>query len=614
MKLFASVVLAGLTLTVALPAAEEDAILLPKQVTVSSRVANQDPIGTFSMPVSALRFEPLVDIQARNLGEAQADVTIRGGIFENTGFRIGGVSLYDPQTGHYFAEIPVASAMLAEPQVLTGADNALEGFNANVGTVAYGWRPISTRGEVGVSRGNWDFERASFYQGYVSPVKLAGRSVAADTEYSHSSGDGPVPFGDHRFSRGNARLQLAGNGAQTDLFAGYQEKFFGWPNLYTPFGVHETENLQTVLFAVNHRQDFGGGDYLELGAFYRRNKDDYEYSRETPGLFNPYQHTTWARAISASGRSDVGVATLNYSAEVLSDDLASTSLTFGPFKSRTYYKVGLVPETSWSSVGSARWVAKAGVTFDDTNRDSSAWSPVAELSWNRGGALPPMRLYLSYAKNSQVATYTALKSSPSSGLFRGNQNLGREHAENLELGWASTFGRWSFHTAAFARRDRALVDWTFTYARTAARSANAVDIDTVGFESVATFTAKRLKLVFGYTFLDKSADYRGALVDASFYALNFAKHRLTAAVVAQLGGGFELRIDNVARVQEDNRLRVIGGDEALNTSAGIFYLPSQLRGLEISVSAANVWDSNFQEVPAVPASRRQLSAGVTYHW
>ena len=43
--------------------------------------------------------EPRVDVQARNLAEGQADVAIRGGVFENTGFKFGAFSVYDPQTG-----------------------------------------------------------------------------------------------------------------------------------------------------------------------------------------------------------------------------------------------------------------------------------------------------------------------------------------------------------------------------------------------------------------------------------------------------------------------------------------------------------------------------------
>jgi hypothetical protein len=32
------------------------------------------------------------------------------------------------------------------------------------------------------------------------------------------------------------------------------------------------------------------------------------------------------------------------------------------------------------------------------------------------------------------------------------------------------------------------------------------------------------------------------------------------------------------------------------------------------VQVDNLWDSDFQEVPAVPAARRQLSASVSYAW
>ena len=76
--------------------------VLPTLSISTDRVANETPAATFAMPVSALQFEPRVDVQARNFAEAQADVAIRGGIFENTGFKLGALALFDPQTGHYF--------------------------------------------------------------------------------------------------------------------------------------------------------------------------------------------------------------------------------------------------------------------------------------------------------------------------------------------------------------------------------------------------------------------------------------------------------------------------------------------------------------------------------
>src|SRR4051812_47701568 len=176
--------------------ADEPAYELPKVVTYSDQVANQTPVSTFAMPVSGLSFDPRVDVQARNFAESQADVSIRGGVFENTGFKLGALSLYDPQTGHYFAEIPVAPAMLLSPHVLTGSENALTGFNAGVGTIAYGWRPIAQRGEASVAGGDFGTNRQSVYQGIVGPEQ-GGQRLAADIDLSRSESNGSVPFGDH---------------------------------------------------------------------------------------------------------------------------------------------------------------------------------------------------------------------------------------------------------------------------------------------------------------------------------------------------------------------------------------------------------------------------------
>ena len=147
-----------------------------------------------------------------------------------------------------------------------------------------------------------------------------------------------------------------------------------------------------------------------------------------------------------------------------------------------------------------------------------------------------------------------------------------------------------------------------------ARTANAVDVATTGLEIVASRRTARYDLVFGYTALSKAADYGTATVDASFYALNFARHRLTAAAVLRLGAGVELRVDNEYRVQEKNLLRVIGGNEAFLTAVGVYYLPARLRGLELSLLVDNLWGSDYQEVPAVPAARRQFSIGAVYRW
>jgi len=578
----------------------------------SPRIANQAPVSTFAMPVSALRYEPLVDVQGRNMAEGQADVSIRGSTFENTGFRIGTLTILDPQTGHYFAEIPVPPVMLGAPDILTGAANALGSMNVNVGTIAYAWQPIVTRGQLSLGIGEGNLNRQELYQGYARELS-GGATLGVDAEYARSSADGSIPQGDHDFERVGGRAQWRTDRAQTDLFIGYQAKFFGWPNLYTPYGVDETENLQTVLMTLNHRAEREAGGYFEAGAYYRRNKDDYEFNRHIPGQYNPYQHTTWLRGAAVSGREVRGDWAVIYRGEVASDKIESTSLKSGSYTTRQMLKLALAGERRWAASDGGAWKALGGVTLDDTNRDSGAVSPVLELARHFATGSATRSVALSYVEATQVPSYTAINSSATGGLFRGNANLGRETSRNVELGITGTYGGWQTEAAIFYRQDDDLVDWTFSRGVTA-RFANAVDIATTGFEIVGRRDFDWGGVTLGYTFVDKDADYGSTSIDASFYALNFAKHRVTAAITARLNEEWELRLDNEARLQEENPLRSAGGDEALTSALAIVWRPKMWRGVELSLSADNLWDSDFQEVPSVPSAPRQVALSVAYGW
>jgi outer membrane receptor protein involved in Fe transport len=590
-------------------AAQPTPVSLPAVTVYSPSVANQSPVGAFAMPVSALRYEPGVDVEARNLAEAQSDLTIRGDTFENTGLEVGAVSLFDPQTGHYLAELPVAPAMLGAPQIVTGLPHALTAMNSTVGAVAYDWRPVRTAGFIAAALGTDGLNREEAYQGWAG----SGRShLAADADWAHAASNGTVDFGDSRFNRVDARIQQVTPVSQTDLFAGYQSSFLGWPNLYTPFGSDETDRLQTLLLALNYRLNPDPDDRFEAGVFYRRNKDDYAFSRFAPlGRTHPYQHTTWLSGVALGGRDEFGGWALNYHAEATTDFLKSTSLIFGRFHTRTLEKVALVPETSWSVAG-GELTLKAGATLDRSDREGTAVAPVAELAeaWSAGAL---RRVYASYTETTEVPSYTALNSSPTAGLFLGNPNLGRETSRNTELGARGEAGGWTLTGAVFYRRDGHLVDWTYEPG-VFARSANPVNVVTTGAEIVARRSWGPATIVLGCTALGKQADYLGVPAAASFYALNYARDRLTAAVVLRLGPGLDLRSDNTARLQEPDSLRTAGGNRAVVSSVGLYFHPTSWRGVELSVQADNLWNSAFQAVPAVPAAGRQVAFGAMYAW
>ncbi len=188
----------------------------------------------------------------------------------------------------------------------------------------------------------------------------------------------------------------------------------------------------------------------------------------------------------------------------------------------------------------------------------------------------------------------------------------REKTDNFEAGAVFERDNWSLSLEGFFRRDRDLVDWTYAKGVLFARAANNVDIDTYGLETLYFLRTGALHLILGYTFLTKSEDYGQAQVDASFYALNFPRHRLTAAIIYRPVEGIEIRADNEIRDQEPNPLRQ-GSDGAVISSLGISWEPSKL-GVKFEAAVDNVFDSGFQEIPGVPGSGRQISVSASFAW
>ena len=583
-------------------------------IVEASATANKLPVGTFDSPVSNLEYDPRVDLQSRNMAEAQADVTIRGGIFENTGFRVGSTTLLDPQTGHYVAELPIAPQMLTGPYILTGADNALNGMNSSVGSISFGFKPITTGGNVSVGTGTNNFNLHSIYAGISTEIDDAKNwQLGFEGEYSHSQSDGSIENGDHDFNRASARIQLIGADSQTDLMYGSQDKFFGWPNMYTPFGVNETEELETRLLMLNHQQNYADNSHFEVSAYYRKHNDHYVFSRENPSAFEAF-HETKVKSIAISGSHAQNTAfAVNYSAQYIEDEIESTTLE-NNFTSRTYYKLSVLPEYKIDLKQNQLLTLRLGAAFDDTNRDDSELSLIGDISLNtQNSDGSEQTLYVSYAQASQVAGYTAIGGSEQGGLFRSNYNLERETTKNIELGYLMQEQTWQLNSAVFYREDNNLTDWTFSFDYSSARFANPVDIDATGVEFFATKYFDTTELIASYTYLNKSENYGDADIDASFYALNFPDHRVTLGAIWTPNDLIEMRVDNEWRKQHENALRN-GKDTALFTQLSLKITPTVINNLFITLAADNVWDESFEEIPGTPGRGEQYTLSATYSW
>ncbi|NND64541.1 MAG: TonB-dependent receptor, partial [Gammaproteobacteria bacterium] len=333
-----------------------------------------EPSGILDSAVSELHYHPIIELQSRGLPDGQADIVVRGSVLENTGIKLGAVTLFDPQTGHYTAELPIDPMMLGTPDVLTGTQNAIYGFNANVATINYDWLPVSDRRalEFGVGTDGFLSQKVQF--GQVFP--LAGVSdLGVELSLFKASGDGTRNNGDFDFERASGRVQRFSPTSQTDLVLGYQDKFYGWPGAYTGFAsLPETDQPISSLYLANHLEKHQHG-HTEIGVYHRQVDDDYDFDRTTAesGVPGAFDHVTKTSAIGIGGKHQLSDVAINYQLQYTSDELTeSTDLTSGPFVSRDYLAVRIAPEKSWQLDDSQSVDVLVGLGYDGSNRDSSA--------------------------------------------------------------------------------------------------------------------------------------------------------------------------------------------------------------------------------------------------
>ena len=602
-------------LSAAAAGADGDEAHVLETITVTGRrVANLQPASSFSATATELRFDPQVNLQARGLPEGQADITVRGGLFENTGFRIGAVTLSDPQTGHYAVEIPLDPAMLGAPDILTDFDNGLNSFNAAVATIRYGFATVSNGGALSAGAGSDGLWHASARASRTRELEN-GSVLGATLSASASEGDGTLPYGDHDFERFSGHMQWREEGRETNLLLGYHDKFTGWPGMYTGFAsLPETDHTKLGLALLDHRWSDERG-WWEAGLAYRWLENDYDFDRRTreSGTPGSFDHETRNISIALTGKQRFGKLDWHFSGQFTADELVrSTDLTHGRFNSRSFGSLGIAPEREWRLGSGALLAVRAGLRADLSNRDENALAPLILLAYERAAGSGLERCDLEFSRTTQLPGYTALNSRPA-GLFGGNPDLEREYADTLKLGYVRESDHWMARASLFYREDDDLVDWTYLAGAPFVRQANPVDIDVTGFEGIAGWRSETLEITGSYTWIDKDANYGAAEVDASYYALNYAQHRFTLAAVWRPVRAWEIRLDNEYREHEANALRS-SDDDAYLASLAVSWRPGAIPALSLNLVADNLTDSDFQEFPGTPPMGRQVSLGVGLAW
>ena len=189
-----------------------------------------------------LSYVPGLDLRARGLEGVQADVSLRGGSFEQTLILLDGVKLNDPQTGHHNMNLPVNMNDIERVEILKGPASSIYGPNAFAGVINFITKKANNSElSANLSGGSFGFLNGglSVHVPYVDSDNLLSISKTKSDGYTHNTNFDITTF----YYKSYVPL----NSGSANVAVGYTDKSFGANGFYTTQFPNQWEETKTLL-------------------------------------------------------------------------------------------------------------------------------------------------------------------------------------------------------------------------------------------------------------------------------------------------------------------------------------------------------------------------------
>ncbi len=293
MKSLRLLVLSGLLISPFFIRAQDSTLLLSNVIVTATQAAQQQKESgrniiaikgaAFSaLPVHSvddlLRYIPGIEVQQRGPQGAQADITIRGGTFQQVLVIIDGVKLNDPLTGHFNMYVPLHPAEIERVEVLKGAASAVWGSEAvggvvNIITRTFSGKTYSNEFHGRIQAGQYGLFHADAYGRWSnSKSSISGGFFTNNTEGQPLRGT--KGFLNLHTANLSYTKQLEGNW-RLSLRTAADFRKFNAQNFYTGFTsdtAHEKVNSAWVQAGLQKKYRNG---QLQLDAVFKKLHDQY---------------------------------------------------------------------------------------------------------------------------------------------------------------------------------------------------------------------------------------------------------------------------------------------------------------------------------------------------
>jgi iron complex outermembrane receptor protein len=560
-----------------------------------------------------LSYAASVDIQTRGSHGVQADVSIRGGSFDQSAILLNGINISNPQTGHYSFDIPINISDIERIEILHSPSAIVYGASAFSGGINI------------ITKKNIDNELSAKVEGgsyglFAGEIGGAYKIKNVDNRLSfgYKQSDGYINNSDYKIFNllYGSRVNLKEN--KIDIQLGYNKKNYGANTFYSAAYPNQFDNTSSVLASV--KGEFGSKLKFLPSIYWNRHYDRFELIKNS-GKSNNHRSDVLGSNLNMQYHSKLGLT--NFGLELRNESILSNVL--GLMMSSPigdYTKKDNRLNLSYMLQHNIKYkgftMAMGVLGFENTAfKQAFKLYPSLSVDYKINNNI---NVFSSYSQSSRLPTFTDLYYTTKTHI--GNTDLKQEESESVELGSKYRNRYFLSYVSGFWLGGKNMIDWVKKNPDDKWESKNITQISKFGLEVGVKFFLNEMIDVLQYPTtlkIDYSRMNQEVIKNEyiSNYALNYLRDKLTAQLYLPLYRdklsatisfryqkrmGQYLKYEDLKPTQKEDYPAFTTTDISLNYN---------LKNLNIYCNMNNIFNTTYFDFGNVPQPGFWLIGGVS---
>lgn len=572
-----------------------------------------------------LEYVPGVDIRQRGTYGIQADVSVRGGSFDQTLILLNGINLSDPQTGHHNLNLPVSLKSIKRIEVLQGPAARVYGPNAFSGAINL-ITEVGDRNSLGLDVALGAHELSDI----TASANLKSGIFKSYLAFNRAASDGYIENTDFDTYNIFYQGQLETTPGSVDIQLGYSQKAFGANSFYTPEYPDQYEKTKTTFASVSMQT--GRKIHFTPALYWRRHQDRYELFRdEAPSWYGGHNyHMTDVLGVNLNSWFSSALGKTAFGAEFRSENIWSNTLgedmdeeievpgESGHFFTKSHSRT-TVSYFAEHTVFLNRFTASAGAMVNwisDLNLDWHIY-PGIDLGYQISDRL---RAFGSVNRSMRMPTFTDLYYNGPTN--KGNPDLKPEKSTTLEGGFKYSNTWLKGQIDYYHRIGKNLIDWVRESEDYLWETRNLTKIVADGVEVTLNLDVNQalgrkiflsqVGVSYAFNHLDKGeSDF------LSNYTLDNLRHKLVIDLDYSLWRNihaswifrFQDRQGSYARFENTAYVGEEPYEPFWLTDVKVYY---RSKTAQVYVAVSNLFDQSYVDLGNIAQPGRWLSVGLKY--